>query len=62
MVRKEKIVDEISMLTGSRAHDRNFRFHSKCSEKTLRDFEAAVWRIDLRLAEMGQKDLLGQLQ
>lgn len=60
MVRKEKKVDK--MLTGSRAHDRKLRFHSKCSEKTLRDFEAAVWRIDLRLAEMGQKDLLGQLQ
>lgn len=60
MVRKEKKVDKI--LTGSRAHDRKLRFHSKCSEKTLRDFEAAVWRIDLRLAEMGQKDLLGQLQ
>lgn len=42
MVRKEKIVDEISMLTGSRVHDRNLRFHSKCSEKTLGDSEAAV--------------------
>ena len=62
MVRKEKIVDEISMLTGARAHDRKLRSHSKCSEKTFRDFEVAVWRIDLRLAEMGQKDLLGQLQ
>ena len=30
--------------------------------KRHRDFEAAVWRIDLRLAEMGQKDLLGQLK
>lgn len=50
------------MLTGSRAHDRKFKFYPKCCEKTLKDFEAAVWRTDSRLGEMEQRERLGQLQ
>lgn len=49
-------------LTGSRAHGRELRFDPQCSETILKDFEAALWRIDSMLTEMEQKCLLGQLQ
>lgn len=59
---KRKYYMRSETLTGSRAHGRELRFDPQCSEKILKDFEAALWRIDSMLTEMEQKCLLGQLQ